>query len=179
MSDTPKTMQEEMNDEWAELAMENIEKLIPAEWNNTIQEVILPKILYFIKMALKKGIKDSHNILGQDKYMVACNLPVEIKPNEVIWVPHIVKIDKNQLANEFALKEGETPEAMISYLDVYARIDSYKTVKDIMADIKSGNIFKGLVTGTDMAEEAMPEGTVKKIEAPGSSPNSEPPTPNP
>lgn len=179
MSDTPKTMQEEMNNEWAELAMENIEKLIPADWNNTIQEVILPKILYFLKMALKKGIKDSHNILGQDKYMVACNLPVEIKPGEVIWAPHIVKIDKAQLANEFALKDGESPQMMISYLDIYAKIDSYKTVKDIIADIKNGTILNGLATGKEYAQEAMPEGTVKKIEAPGSSPNSEPPTPNP
>lgn len=166
MSNEPKSMQEEMNEEWSELAMENIEKLIPAEWHERIQEVILPKILYFMKMALKKGIKDSVHILGKDKYAIMCNLPIELKPGEVIWVPHYVKIDKSQLANEFALKEGQNPETMVSYLDLYHKIDSYKTVKEIVADIKSGNIMNGLVSGTDHAQELLPENTPKELSAP-------------
>lgn len=147
---TEKTMQDEMNEEWTELALENLDKLIPKEWNERINEVILPKILYFIKMALKKGIKDSAELLGKDKYAVMCNLPVEMKDGNVIWVPHYAKIDKSQLKYEFALKEGENPEVMISYLDIYAKIDKYKNVKDLITDIKGGNFLKGITTGTDM-----------------------------
>lgn len=146
MSEEPKvkTMQDEMNEEWTELFIENMDKLIPEEWNQRINEVILPKILYFLKMALKKGIKDSSNILGKDKFATMCNLPVE-RNGEVIWVPHVIKFRKDQLAHEFALKEGEEPEAIMSYLDLYDRINKYTTVKEIIADMKSGNIFKGLV----------------------------------
>lgn len=161
MSEEPKTMKEQMDEEWTDFFIENLDKLIPKEWNDRIQEVILPKILYFFKMALKKGIKDSQNMLGKDKFATACNLPVE-RNGEVIWVPHIIKFHKDQLEHEFALKEGEQPEMMVSYLDVYDRIDKYTTVKEIIADMKSGNIFKGLVKGSEIFSQ--PEQT--KIEAP-------------
>lgn len=162
MSEEPKvkTMQDEMNEEWTELFIENMDKLIPKEWNDRIQEVILPKILYFLKMALKKGIKDSQNLFGKDKFITICNLPME-RNGEVIYVPHGIKFRKDQLLHEFALKPGEEPEAMISYLDIYDRIDKYTTVKEIIADMKSGDIFKGLVKS-----EISSQPEQKQIESP-------------
>jgi hypothetical protein len=153
MSNEPKSMRDEMNDEWAELAMENIDKLIPSEWGQQINEVILPKLLYFMKMALKKGIKDSVNLLGKEKLAVVANLPVELKDKTIIHVPHFCKIDKSQLKHEFALHDGEMPEVIISYLDVYNKIDSYKNVKDLMADMKNGTLFKGFTGGKDYSDE--------------------------
>lgn len=143
-----KTMQDEANEEWAELALENLDKLIPKDWGPTLHEVILPKLLFFIKKGLKQSIKTSADFLGKDKYAVMCNLPIEYKPGEIIWVPHYVKIDKAQLKNEFALKDGEDPESIVSYLDVYKKIDGYTNVKDMITDIKSGNFLKGIVSGT-------------------------------
>lgn len=139
-----KTMQEQASDEWLELAMENMDKLIPAEWSQTLNEVILPKLLKIFKMALKKSIQDTANIVGENKYALICNMPVELD-GKVLHVPHFFKIDKSQFKNELELKEGQAPEVTVSYLDIYARIDSYTDVKQIIADMKSGSLFKGVV----------------------------------
>lgn len=141
----PKTMAEEAQDEWLELAVENIDKLIPEEWSETLNNVILPKLLKIFKMALKKSIKDTHNMVGENKYILLCNMPVQLADNKILQVPHLFKIDKSQFKNELELKEGQAPELMISYMDIYAKIDSYANVKDIIADMKNGTIFKGIV----------------------------------
>lgn len=143
-----KTMQEEAQDEMMELALENLDKLIPEEWRDRINNVILPKLLYFTKMMVKKSIKQSADLVGKDKFVILCNMPVQLK-DEVVLVPHYFKIDKSQLKNELVLKDGEDPETQISYLDIYAKIDSYTDIKQIIADAKNGNLLRDVVSGKD------------------------------
>lgn len=158
-----KTMQEEANDEMMELAMENLDKLIPEEWRDRINNIILPKLLYFVKMAVKKSIKQSADLVGKDKFAIVCNMPVQLK-DEVVLVPHYFKIDKSQLKNEVELKDGEEPEVMISYLDIYAKIDSYTDIKQIIADAKNGNLLRDIVRGKDYPENKIEQ--QKQIDKP-------------
>lgn len=158
-----KTMQEEANDEMMELAMENLDKLIPEEWRDRINNIILPKLLYFVKMAVKKSIKQSADLVGKDKFAIVCNMPVQLK-DEVVLVPHYFKIDKSQLKNELELKDGEEPEVMISYLDIYAKIDSYTDIKQIIADAKNGNLLRDIVRGKDYPENKIEQ--QKQIDKP-------------
>ena len=159
MANEPKTMQEEMNEEFVELAMENINTLIPEAWNQHLNEVLLPKILGIMKLALKKGIKDSGKMLGENKMMIVTNMPVILNDGSTVLIPHAFTIDKRKLENEVVLKEGETPDASFSYLALYEKINGYKNVKDIMLDVKSGNIFNNVSVA---APENKIEGTEQK-----------------
>lgn len=139
-----KTMKQQAQDEWAELMVENIETLIPDEWNERLNNVILPAVLKFMKMGLKYGISNSHKMLGENKMAILMNFPI-VYAGKNVSAPCFVKIDKSQLKNEMELKDGENPETFISYLDIYTRIDSFTNVKDLMKAVKDGTLMKGLV----------------------------------
>lgn len=153
-----KTMAEQAQDEWLDLAIENMDKLIPAEWSQQLNEVIFPKLLKIVKMALKKSIKDTHEIVGTNKYLLVCNIPIELPDGKIIQIPHAAKFDKSQLKNEIELNSD--PELLVSYLDMYNKIDSYTNIKDIMAAVKDGSLYKGIIKQNSPAPEQ------KQIEEP-------------
>lgn len=91
-----KTMNEEMNDEVFDLAVQNIHKLIPEEWMPRINE-ILPKILNIVKIGINKNIKTTAEGLGDTKMMICMNFPHSLQDGSTMMVPTMFKIDKNQI----------------------------------------------------------------------------------
>lgn len=158
-----KTAQQEASDEWMELAMENIDTLIPDQFRETLNEVILPKMLKIFKMAVKKSVKDSWSLMGNNKLGIICNMPTQMKDNSVIETPYFIKIDKSQLKYELELKEGQKPEAMVSYLMLLDKIDRYQNMKDLIADIKAGKLLTREDIGMPPKEESAEQ---KQIEEP-------------
>lgn len=145
------TMQDEMNEEWMNLAVENIHKLIPEEWMPRINE-ILPKILNVVKIGMKKSMKTISSQLGNNIFLIM-NLPVEFKTGEIFKVPHYIMISPDQIDffqtpspelpnGEFRLKLGEVPKAIYSFSTLAEQIQNYKDVKELLADIQNGNFMK-------------------------------------
>lgn len=145
-----KTMQEEMNEEWMDLAMSNIHKLIPKEWMPRINE-ILPKILNVAKIGIKKSIKSSAEQLGNTKMLIEMNMPHRLSDNSIMMVPTMFRIDKSQIGAseydketgnyEFRLKPGEVPELTFSMLTLAEKINSYNSIEQLIKDIKEGKLF--------------------------------------
>lgn len=143
-------MQDEMNDEWMELAIGNIHKLIPEDWMPLINE-ILPKLLNIVKIGIKKNIKNSAEQLGNNKMMIMMNIPYKLENNSVMMVPGIFKIDKSQLGPsllneatgeyELQLKPGQTPELTFSMLTLANKISSYEKIEDLIKDVKAGTFI--------------------------------------
>lgn len=143
-------MQEEMNEEWMELAVSNIHKLIPDEWMPRINE-ILPKILNIVKIGIKKSIKSTAESLGNNKIFLFMNAPYIREDNSITMVPTIFKIDKSQLGPsvlnvatgnyELTIKSGEVPEITFSLFNLAEKINEYKNVQDIIRDVKNGNFL--------------------------------------
>lgn len=145
-----KTMRDEMNDEWMELALENINKLLPEHVMSHINAV-LPKILGIVKIAIKKNIKNTAEYLGDDKMFIEMNFPYVFPNGDTIMVPSMFKIDKRQIGpsvyNEatgcydFALKEGEVPEIQFSLMTLVEKIDKYDKMEDLIKDVKDGTFI--------------------------------------
>lgn len=146
-----KTMQEEMNEEVMELALQNIHKLIPEEWMPRINE-ILPKILNMVKIGMKKSMKTISSQLG-DRIFMIMNIPVQFPNGDILKVPHYIMIDPNQIDffqtpsaenpnGEFKLKAGEVPKAIYSFATLAEQIQGYTDVKELFADIQNGNFMK-------------------------------------
>ena len=151
MEKTPKTMRDEMNEEWAELAMENIHKLIPKEWMPRINE-ILPKVLNIVKIGIKKNIKNMAEQLGPNKMYIIMNMPAKFKDSdEVIMIPSYLRIDKSQLGPskynkatgefELQLKAKEVPEVNFSMMTLAEKINSYNKIEDLIADVKNNKFL--------------------------------------
>lgn len=144
------SMQDEMTDEWLELATDNIHKLIPQDWMPRINE-ILPKILKIVKIAMKKNIKTSAEQLGNSKIMLMLNSPHILGDGSEIMIPTCYRIDKSQLGPsvfvpetglwELSLKEGETPEYEFSMLTFINKLDKYEKIEDLVKDMKNGTFM--------------------------------------
>lgn len=145
-----KTMSEEAQDEWMELAAENIHKLIPAEWMPRINE-ILPKVLNMVKIGIKKNIKETAKSLGDSKMYIMMNFPHTLPSGDTMQVPTMFRIDKSQLGPsvydettglyELQLKEGEQPEATFSMLTLANKINSYENLTDLIKAVKDGTFL--------------------------------------
>lgn len=143
-------MQEEMNDEIMDLAIQNIHKLIPEEWMPRINE-ILPKVLNIVKMGIKKNIKNSAEQLGDNKMFIMMNFPHQLKDGSIIQVPTMFRIDKSQLGPsrfnaqtgnyELDLKAGEVPELTFSMLSLAEKINSYESIEQLTKDVKEGTFM--------------------------------------
>lgn len=143
-------MQEEMNDEIMDLAIENIHKLIPEEWMPRINE-ILPKVLNIVKIGIKKNIKQSAEQLGNNKMFIMMNFPHQLQDGSTIMVPSMFRIDKSQLGPsrfneqtgnyELDLKPGEVPELTFSMLTLAEKINSYETIEQLIKDMKEGTFM--------------------------------------
>lgn len=143
-------MQDEMNDEWFDLATKNIHKLIPQEWMPQINE-ILPKILKIVKIGMKKNIKTTAEQLGNDRIFLMMNSPYIIEDGSAIMVPTCFSISKDQLGPsvlneqtgrwELQLKPGEKPELTFSMLTFIQKLDKYEKLEDLMKDIKNGTFL--------------------------------------
>lgn len=170
-------MQDEMNEEWFNLAVSNINKLIPAEWMPRINE-ILPKILEIAKIAIKKNIKSSAETLGDDQMVLMMNFPNMLEDKSVIMVPTIFTINKNQIGPseldpatgnyEFRLKDGEVPISSFSMLTLANRICSYNKLEDLIKDVKNGTFITLSdinYTGDKKEKLQLEENDQKKIES--------------
>ncbi len=170
-----KSMQDEMNDEWFNLAVENIQKFIPDEWMPRINE-ILPKILEIAKIAIKKNIKSSAETLGDDQMVLMMNFPNILDDKSTIMVPTIFTIHKNQIGPseldeatgnyEFRLKDGEVPISSFSMLTLANRICSYNKIEDLIKDVKNGNFITLAdinYTGSKDKNEQIASGEQKQI----------------
>lgn len=146
-----KTMKDEMNEEWTELAIQNIHKLIPQEWMPRINE-ILPKILNIVKIGIKKNIKSMADQLGVNKMYIIMNLPTKFKDSEeIVMMPSYIRIDKSQLGPsqlneatgeyELQLKPGEVPEINFSMMTLAEKIHSYEKIEDLISDVKNGKFI--------------------------------------
>ena len=143
-------MQDEMTDEWLELATENIHKLIPDEWMPRINE-ILPKILKIVKIAMKKNVKNSAEQLGPTRMFIMMNAPYIIQDGSTIMVPSCYSIDKSQLGPsllneetglyELQLKPGEVPQMTFSMLTFIEKLDRYEKIEDLIKDMKNGTFM--------------------------------------
>lgn len=144
------SMSEEMNDEWMELAVQNIHKLIPEEWMPRINE-ILPKILNIVKIGIKKNIKQTAESLGNGKICIMMNMPHALPDNNIMMVPTFFRIDKRQLGPseynettgmyELMLRKGEVPEATFSMLTLAERLNAYDKIEDLIKDVKNGQFL--------------------------------------
>lgn len=144
-------MQEEMNDEWFELAASNIHKLIPQEWLPRINE-ILPQILNIVKIGSKRIIKSNAETLGNNKMAILVNTPYQLKDSDImIMVPTYYKIDKRQLGPsvlneqtglyELQLKQGEVPEITFSMMTLFEKLNAYTKIEDLIKDFKEGKFL--------------------------------------
>lgn len=143
-------MQDEMSDEWFELATQNIHKLIPQEWMPRINE-ILPKILKIVKIGMKKNIKTTAEQLGNDRIFLMMNSPYIIADGSTIMVPSCFSISKTQLGPsalneetgmwELQLKPGEKPEYNFSMLTFIEKMDKYDKLEDLIRDLKNGTFL--------------------------------------
>lgn len=150
MSLQSKSMQDEMSDEWLDLAVQNIHKLIPQSWMPQINE-ILPKLLKIVKIAMKKNIKTSAEQLGNTKIMLMLNVPNELSDGSTIMVPTCYRIDKSQLGPsvldeatgiwELQLKPDSVPEYEFSMLTFIQKLDKYDKIEDLIKDLKNGNFM--------------------------------------
>lgn len=174
-SQAGKSMQEEMNDEWFELAVSNIHKLIPGEWMPRINE-ILPKILEIVKIAIKRNIKSSAEALGNDQMILMMNFPNILEDGSTIMVPTLFTITKNQIGPseldpatgnyEFRLKQGEVPISRFSMLTLANRICSYNKIEDLIKDVKNGTFITLQdinYTGAKNKNEELGTGEQKKL----------------
>lgn len=144
------SMKDQMNDEWFDLAVSNIHKLIPGEWMPRINE-ILPKILEIAKIGIKRNIKSSAEALGNDQMMLMMNFPNILENGDTIMVPTLFTINKNQIGPsefdpatgnyEFRLKDGEVPISTFSMLTLANRICSYNKIEDLIRDVKNGSFI--------------------------------------
>lgn len=167
-------MQEEMNDEWMELAVSNIHKLIPDEWMPRINE-ILPKILKIVQIGIKKNIKQSAEQLGNNKMFITMNAPYETADGGIIMVPCMYRIDKKQLGPsvldeasgmyELRLREGEQPEITFSMLTLAEKIMSYDKIEDLLKDMKDGTFITLKDIGYTGDKEAIDTNQQKQIES--------------
>jgi len=147
-----KTMHDEMNEEWMDLAVENIHRLIPEEWMPRINE-ILPKILNIVKIGMKKGMKTISSQLGNRIFMIM-NIPMKYKDSDEIFnIPHYIMISPDQIDffqtptpecpnGEFKLKVGQQPKAIYSFATLADKIQNYTDVKELISDLQSGNFMK-------------------------------------
>ena len=143
-------MQDEMNDEWFELATKNIHKLIPQEWMPQINE-ILPKILKIVKIGMKKNIKTTAEQLGNDRIFLMMNSPYILEDGSTIMVPSCFSISKTQLGPsalneetgmwELQLKPGEKPQYTFSMLTFIEKMDKYDKLEDLIRDLKDGTFM--------------------------------------
>lgn len=143
-------MQDEMSDEWFELATKNIHKLIPQEWMPQINE-ILPKILKIVKIGMKKNIKTTAEQLGNDRIFLMMNSPYIIEDGSTIMVPSCFSISKDQLGPsvldestgryELMLKPGEKPQYTFSMLTFIEKMDKYDKLEDLIRDLKNGTFM--------------------------------------
>lgn len=141
---------DEMTDEWLDLAVQNIHKLIPAGWMPQINE-ILPQLLKIVKVAMKKNVKTSAEQLGNTKIMMMLNVPNELPDGSMIMVPTCYRIDKSQLGPsvldeatgnwELQLKPGTVPEYEFSMLTFIQKLDKYDKIEDLIKDLKNGNFM--------------------------------------
>lgn len=166
-----------MNDEWFNLAVENIHKLIPNEWMPRINE-ILPKILEIAKIGIKRNIKSSAEALGNDQMILMMNFPNILENGDTIMVPTLFTINKNQIGPseldpetgnyEFRLKDGEVPISTFSMLTLANRICSYTKIEDLIKDVKNGNFITledMNYTGDKTKNEEMGAGGQKQLPA--------------
>lgn len=139
-----------MNDEWMELAIDNINKLLPEHVMSHINAV-LPKILNIVKIGIKKNIKATAEHLGDDKMFIEMNFPYVLNTGETIMVPSMFKIDKKQIGPsefneetqcyEFRLKDGEVPEIQFSLMTLVEKLDKYDKMEDLIKDVKNGTFI--------------------------------------
>lgn len=142
-------MNDEMQDEWFELAVSNIHKLIPSEWMPRINE-ILPKLLKIVKIGIKKNIRQTAESLGDSKMFIMMNIPYRVEEG-IIMVPGMFRIDKRQLGPsrlneetglyELQLKPGEQPEVTFSMMTLAEKINSYEKIEDLIRDVKDGSFL--------------------------------------
>lgn len=147
---TEKTMQEEMNEEWMNLAVKNIHKLLPSHIMDHINAV-LPQILNIVKIGIKKNIKSTADSLGNNKMFIEMNFPYQLKDGSILMVPALFRIDKSQIGPsefdpatgnyEFKLKDGEVPEIQFSLMTLIEKIDKYERMEDLIIDVKNGNFL--------------------------------------
>ena len=161
-----KEMRDEMNEEFAEAFISNIQTLIPKEWKPKIDEM-LPKILKLVKHGLSAMFKKIAKDLGDNKKIfVIMNYPVKyIDKDTVIYEPYMLSIETEKLL-KFELKEGEKPEWMLSFAEVIKKIQSYKTIESLITDLQGGKIIS-LPEENSKQEEPKQE-KPKQIESPKS-----------
>lgn len=138
-----------MNDEWFELAISNVHKLIPEEWLPRINE-ILPKLLKIVKIGIKKNIRQTAESLGNNKMFIMMNIPYQVEEG-IIMVPGMFRIDKSQLGPsklneqtgmyELQLKPGEQPEVTFSMMTLAEKLNSYDKIEDLIRDVKDGSFL--------------------------------------
>ena len=136
-----KEMHDEMNEEFAEAFISNIQTLIPKEWKPKIDEM-LPKILKLVKHGLSAMFKKIAKDLGDNKKIfVIMNYPVKyIDKDTVVFEPYILSIETEKLL-KFELKEGEKPEWTFSFAEAVKKIQSYKTIESLITDLQGGKII--------------------------------------
>ena len=161
-----KEMRDEMNEEFAEAFISNIQTLIPKEWKPKIDEM-LPKILKLVKHGISAMFKKIAKELGDNKKIfVIMNYPVKyIDKDTVIYEPYMLSIETEKLL-KFELKEGEKPEWMLSFAEVIKKIQSYKTIESLITDLQGGKIIS-LPEENSKQEEPKQE-KPKQIESPKS-----------
>ena len=159
-------MRDEMNEEFAEAFISNIQTLIPKEWKPKIDEM-LPKILKLVKHGISAMFKKIAKELGDNKKIfVIMNYPVKyIDKDTVIYEPYMLSIETEKLL-KFELKEGEKPEWMLSFAEVIKKIQSYKTIESLITDLQGGKIIS-LPEENSKQEEPKQE-KPKQIESPKS-----------
>lgn len=142
-----KQAQDEMNEEIAEATIENIRALVPKEWQPKIDEM-LPKILKLVKHALKGAIKNLSKELGENKKMfVVRNAPSQVgEEKKIYFQPRFYVIETEQL-QAFKLKDGEAPKVNYPLAELAEKIESYKTVESLLADLNNGSLLQ-LTTDT-------------------------------
>lgn len=158
-----KQAQDEMNEEIAEATINNLRTLIPKEWQPKIDEM-LPKVLKLVKHALKGAIKNLSKELGENKKMfVVRNAPSKVTGDEKIYfLPRFYVIETEQLEN-FKLKDGESPKVNYPLAELAEKIESYKTIESLLADLNNGSL---LTIGSETKPALEQPQEKKQLEAP-------------
>ena len=154
-----KTMQEEMSDEWTDLAIANIGKLIPQEWMPRINE-ILPKVLNMLKIGIKKNIVTTAESLGNTKMMITMNFPHNLADGSTIMVPTLIKVDKSQLGPSTYGIKIKSQIASVYKMDINGfsvnenTFVPFETVLPVMGSaIHNGHTFYQIANGWIMDDD--------------------------
>ena len=135
-----KKMQQELNNEFNDAMINNVQGLLPEEWKARINEM-LPKILGLIKHGLTGTLKKLTEELGENKKMfVIMNVPTRDEKGELFYLPKFMSIETSQLA-AFGLKVGEKPKVNYPLTAIVEKIQAYKDAQQLLADLSSGSLF--------------------------------------